>query len=168
MNVKKAIILIASLLLIGLTAKPLLAEEINRKQTRREEFKVRVAKIKDENKQRVAVRIDEELNKLNARAIARFNNILTRLTTLLDKLEKKATDQESVVKARSAIEAAKIAVAEQAKKIYVIEFTHENGLKVGASAAKNSLKVDLQLVRDKVKIAREAVVSIFQTVKEAK
>ena len=142
-------------------------EQVVAQQQKRAEFQEKIKAIKDQNKAKIAERINNQLEQINQRAITHFNNVLTRLTALLDKLEAKATNKEIVAGARSAIEAARTAVEEQSNKTYVIEFTEESGLKVGASAAKTNLKTDLKAVKDKVMAAREAVVVVLKTVQEA-
>ena len=60
---------------------------------------------------------------------------------------------------------AKTAVSDQAGKEYFIVFTDESGLKVGASAAKTSLKSDLKAVKILVKTAKDATKAAIDAAK---
>ncbi|MFH0942877.1 MAG: hypothetical protein V1810_01760 [Candidatus Beckwithbacteria bacterium] len=142
-------------------------------RTRLEEFKAKLGLIKDERKQKIAERINTQLAHLNKQITTHFTNVLTRLRALMDKLTVKIdqakTDgldtskaEELMTLASAAIVKAEEAVKIQVKNEYVIEFTDESGLKVGASTAKQQLKTDLEAVRELVKAARQSVVDVLQ------
>lgn len=179
---KKLIVLTGCILLIiGFTATaraeeataPGKTKQLNRQtrieemQQKREEFKTRLQQVQDKRKQKIAERINIQLAHINERATIHMTKVLNRLSALMDKLSTrlaamKAEGKETgaaeaaVVKAREAIATAQTAVSAQAGNQYLIEFTDESGLKVGASAAKTSLKSDLKAVKLLVKTAKDA------------
>jgi len=120
---------------------------------RKEVFKERLMGIKDERKKEIAERVDYRMTTLNKRVTTLLGQALDRLTAITEKL----ASQTDVTKANEAITVAQVAVNEQAVKEYVIEFTDDDGLKVGATTAKETLKADLKVVRDLVGVARQAV-----------
>lgn len=188
---KKLIVFIGSILLIiGFTATaraeeataPGKTKQLNRQtrieemQQKREEFKIKLQQVQDKRKQKIAERINIQLAHINERATTHMTKVLNRLSALMDKLstrlatmktEGKETDaaEAAVVKAREAIVAAQTAVSVQAGEEYFIVFTDESGLKVGASAAKTSLKSDLKAVKLLVKTAKEATKAAIDAAK---
>jgi len=144
---------------------------------KREEFRARLADIRDQRKQTILTRIDNNLARLNQHLTDRMQHHLTILSQLLDKLSDRlaktktegydtSAAEAAVNAAQEAIDTAEAAVAEQAVKEYVIEFEDETGLRIGASEAKQSLRNDLKTVYQLVKIARQAVVEALETAKE--
>lgn len=115
--------------------------------------KEKISQIKDERKQKIAEHINDRLAHINTRVTTTLSKVLTRLTAILDKL----ADKTDVTTAREVISVAQAAVEAQAGKSYLIEFTDESGLRVGASAAKETLKADLKIVRELVREARSVV-----------
>ena len=67
--------------------------------------------------------------------------------------------------AQAKIDEAEAAVNAKAGKEYVIEFTDESGLRVGASAAKQEFRADIKAVREKIRSARQAVVDVLKAAK---
>jgi hypothetical protein len=76
-----------------------------------------------------------------------------------------AATESAIQKAEEALSAAEAAVEEQAAKDYVMEFSDEAGLRLGASNAKTSLRADLRAVRQLVHTARQTVVTALKTAK---
>lgn len=181
---KKLLLTVSLLLLI---AVPVLAEEAATVRTRtenrlelmqqkREEFKQRVQEIQDANKQKIAERINTQLNHINQQATAAMARHLDRMENLLDRLRSRvikakergldtSATEAAIDKAQAAIDSARAAVEAQAEKEYLIEFTDESGLRIGASNAKTGLRNDLKAVREKVRAARQAVVDALKAAK---
>ncbi|MBU1084776.1 MAG: hypothetical protein ABII08_02780 [Candidatus Beckwithbacteria bacterium] len=136
-------------------------ERVQTLTQKRTKFQERLQLIKDEKKQKITERIDTQLNKLNTKVTTTLTKILGRLSIIVDKL----ADKTDTAEASEAISLAQAAVDKQATEEYVIEFSDENGLKVGASAAKESLRSDLVSVRELVKSARQAVKDALDTAK---
>ena len=188
---KKLIVLIGCILLIiGFIAtaraeeatEPGKTKQLNRQtrieemQQKREEFKIKLQQVQDKRKQKIAERINLQLAHINERATTHMTKVLNRLSALMDKLSTrlatmKAEGKETgaaeaaVVKAKEAIATAQTAVSVQAGKEYLIEFTDESGLKVGASAAKTGLKNDLKAVKILVKTAKDATKAAIDAAK---
>lgn len=161
-----------------LAAAPILAEEATspgrtRQETRQEKIKT----IRDEKKQKIAEKINNQLAQINQKATQAFERHLNTIQNLLNKIivwkDKAKTDgkdasaaETAITQAQTAITNAQTAVEEQKLKEYVIEFSEESGLRVGASQAKTSLRTDLEAVREKIKAARQAVVDGLKAVKQ--
>lgn len=145
--------------------------------TRNAEFRVKIQQIKDKNKQKIAERINQQLahiNKISSEALAgkleTMQTLLNKIVIWKDKAKTGGKDtsaaETAITQAQTAITNAQTAVEEQKLKEYVIEFSEESGLRVGASQAKTSLRTDLEAVREKVKAARQAVVDSLKAVKQ--
>jgi len=152
-------------------------ERIETRQTKREEFKEKREAISDERKQALLERIDAQMNKVNEnltnmwqRLIDRMQELTGKLQTRIDALTADGKDttaaQTALNEADAALITAENAVVAQAEKDYVIEFTDENGLKVGATTAKTTLRTDLKAVHDLVKAAREQLHEALVATKE--
>ncbi len=149
---------------------------INERQQKREELKEKLKIIKDDNKRKTVESLNERLNDLNQNASQKMLNLLEKMTTHLTRLSQIATERKNagkdtaeaeaaINKAKTAIETAKAAAEAQKLKVYTITFTQENGLRIGATQAKTSLRADLKAVREKVRLARQAVVDALKIVK---
>jgi hypothetical protein len=139
---------------------------IEERNTKREEFREKREAISDERKQALLKRIDAQMNKVNEnmtnmwqRLIDRMQELAGKLQTRLDTLSGEGKNitaaQTALNEADAALITAENAVAAQKEKDYVIEFTDENGLRVGATTAKTALRADLKVVHDLIKDARE-------------
>lgn len=117
------------------------------------------------NRQKIAEYINQQLERIQDQAVKHFNNILERMNKLLDKIKARVPAVD-IVAAQTAISAAQTAVDNLADNIYVIEFTQESGLRVGASAAKTKLRADIKAVHEKVRLARQAVVETLKAAKD--
>lgn len=157
----KKVVVILSLLLILVT--PAFAEEATR-SGRKAEFRERITQIRDEKKKQILEHISNQLQLINDRATKAMLIHLERLQALLDKI-KTRKPETNITGAQTKIDEAKLAVEAQAAKEYIIEFKDETGLRVGASIAKTQFRADLKSVREKVRLARQAVVDLLQAVK---
>jgi len=155
-------ILIALILLL-LLASPARAIDATR-SGKREKARVRVEAIRDENKQKIAEYINQQLERIQDQAVKHFNNILEQLTKLLEKIKTRVAAVD-ISAAKAAIANAQSAVDGLADNVYLIEFTDESGLRVGASSAKTKLRADIKAVREKVRLARQAVVDVLKAAK---
>ncbi|OGD60724.1 hypothetical protein A3I57_01535 [Candidatus Beckwithbacteria bacterium RIFCSPLOWO2_02_FULL_47_23] len=120
--------------------------------------------IRDEKKQQILEHVNQQLNLINDRATKAMLNHLERLQALLNKIKVRVPTID-IVSAQAKIDETKAAVTAQADKEYVIEFTNESGLRVGASAAKTTLRADIKAVREKVRLARQTVVDLLKAAK---
>ncbi|MBI2639365.1 MAG: hypothetical protein HYW90_00520 [Candidatus Sungbacteria bacterium] len=135
----------------------------------REELQKKLEILKDERKKATAVRLEEQLNRLNERWTSHFANALDRLDEILGKIQlrrEKAVSlgkdvsvaESAIAAARTAIANARVAVQAQVGKVYTVTFASEEELRIAFQQAKEQLKKDLTAVRDGVvKAARDAV-----------
>ncbi|MDP4031133.1 MAG: hypothetical protein U1C50_01695 [Patescibacteria group bacterium] len=168
---KKALIALSLYLLLASPALAIEAtrsgrniERLEQMEQKREAARLRVRTIRDENKQKIAEHINQQLVHISDRAVKHFNNILERMRQLLEKIKTRAPAVD-ITAAQTAIDLAQAAVDDLANNIYVIEFTNESGLRVGASTAKTQLRTDIKAVREKVRLARQAVVNVLKAAK---
>lgn len=154
---------IVSLSLLLLLASPALAEDATR-SGKKAEWRERITQIRDEKKKEILEHVSNQLNLINDRATTAMLNHLARIQALLDKIKARVPTVDTAA-AQAKIDEAKAAVETQAVKEYVIEFSSEAGLRVGASTAKTTLRADIKAVREKVRLARQAVVDVLKAAK---
>lgn len=154
-------------LLVGLTLMLLAAPALARDATpsARPRQREHLQQIRDANKQRIAELINERLEHIKNQAVRHFNNVLERLKKLLEKIKTRVPAVD-ITAAQTAIDTAQAAVDDLADNVYVIEFTEESGLRVGASSARTQLRADIKAVREKIRLARQAVIDVLQAAKE--
>ena len=148
---KKILICLGLLLLL---ASPALAIDASRSGKQ----------IRDEKKQQILERLNNQLNLINDRSTKAMIKHLERIQALLNKIKARVPAVD-IATAQAKISEAKTAVEVQAAKEYLIEFSNEPGLRAGASTAKRQLHADLKALREEIRLARQAVVDVL---KEAK
>lgn len=143
---------------------------------KREEFKTKLGEIRDEKKKEKLTNLDENLSKVNANAVSRWNKVLERLEAIIAKI-KTRTDEASaqgrdvtgilsaISTAEGKITDAKTAVADQSNNAYVIVIGSESNLGQSVKSTISTLKTDLKAVETKVKAARDAVKDVFTALK---
>ena len=135
---------------------------------KRDQLKQDLRKIRDERKKQVVERIDKQLDELNERMTNHFVNMLEKLDKALERIDERTDRAEeksiNVVSVRTAIEAAhkaitdaRAAVEAQAAKTYKVAVNTEAKLKVDVGKARQALHNDLKVLREKVKMVRDAV-----------
>lgn len=127
----------------------------------REEFRQRVANIKDEKKQQILINIDERFLNVNEKWTTHWNAVLDRLTEILAKIETKYPSADTAA-AKAAIESARAEVTLQAEKTYEMDLTDEENVRVEVKAQLALFKQDLRAVETEVKAAREEVVKVYR------
>lgn len=144
------------------------AEIDDKVKAKRDELEIKLRNIKDTVKKDKVERIDKQIDDLNARMMSHFSEVLDKMSAVLvkigeraDKASEKGYDVSSVRtainNANKAIETARSAVIAQSGKTYAIQVTTENGLKGVVGRARDALHKDLNIVKDLVKTANEAV-----------
>lgn len=134
----------------------------------RADLKVRLQKVKDEQKRDRVEKIAGQIDALNKKTLDHFSDLLDKMEKTLERIGTRADKAESrglnvsVVRAamddaRAAIEASRTAITAQAGKTYTIEVTAEEVLKADVGKARKALHDDLVKVRDTVKAAHDAV-----------
>lgn len=129
-------------------------------QALRNQFKERLQTIKDARKKALTEKLDADIAKANLKHTTRFNQVLTKLQGILDKIIPDAKDPKTLseIKATQAIiDAAKAAVANQAAKEYTIEITDEASLRKNVGATISQFRQDLMQVHKLVVDARQAI-----------
>lgn len=123
---------------------------------RRADFKLKIAKIKDEKKKAIVEKLDIRFNEVNAKRTAQMTKHLDRMSEILGKVT------GDTASAGSAIEIAREAVTAQGEKTYVITISTEANLKMDVGKVRSQLEADLKAVNELVKSAREAVKSLLK------
>lgn len=129
-------------------------------QAKREEFKTRLQTIKDQRKKTLVERIDAKIVEVNKNQTTRFTEVLSRLQTFLDKINKLITGttvSADVTAAQTAIDEAKTAVEAQAAKSYTMTITDDTTLKLNAGTTVSQFRQDLVATYKLVIDAKQAV-----------
>lgn len=121
--------------------------------TRREEFKAKLQTIRDEKKKAIVERIDAKLATVNAKHTDRFTQVLSNLQIVLDKIAEDIDKTE----AQAAIDAAKLAVENQAAKTYIITISTDSALRSDVGTVTSQLRQDLTGTHKAVIAAKKAV-----------
>ena len=133
-----------------------------RVKTRREEFKEKLETIKDERKQKAVENLDQKFSSINDKQVDHFNKVLSRLSQILAKIKDKGGETSE---AEAAINEASEAVLVQAGNTYIIEIADEENLGENVSETVHNLRDDLKGVREKVRMAKEAVHEAFKSLR---
>lgn len=134
----------------------------------RADLKIRLQKVKDEQKRNRVEKISEQIDALNKKTLDNFSDLLDKMEKTLERIGTRADKAESrglnvsVVRAamddaHAAIEASRVAITAQAGETYTIEVTTEEVLKADVGKARKAFHDDLAKVRDTVKAAHDAV-----------
>ncbi len=162
---------LALALLVTTPALALTASESAR--MKRDEFRVRLATIRDEKKKAIVERIDQNIVKINTNRTAIMLRHLTKIEEILGRIETRTNSLASsgkdvtavrtaITKAREAIAAARTAVNAQAVKTYTIDITTETNLGSAVSAARTAFAKDLSAAHQTVVTARKAVRDVLK------
>lgn len=144
---------------------------------KREEFKNQLEEIKDNKKKIIVERVDNKITTLNKKHTDRFNTLLEKLKTILERISSKAEELKlkgvnvssvdiNTQKAYELISSAQSKITEQAGKDYVIEIDTESNLGEVVSASFKEFRADMETLRDSIKIARDAVQEAAKILKD--
>jgi|GEM_PF-4607858 len=151
----------------GLQQLRLEAQE--RLRAQRQEFTEKLTEIRDEHRRGLLERIDQRLVLINTNRVNHFNRVLTRLETILEKIETLIGDNpspvvsEALVQAQESLALAQYTVETQAAQDYVIVITEESALKESAATVVVSFKNDLQSAAQVLNEAKKAVLALWST-----
>jgi DNA primase catalytic subunit len=102
-------------------------------QIQKQEFREKLAEIKDAKKKTLTEKIDAKIEEINKKQTAKFLENLTNIQMFLDKIKQQQTTgsklSENIAIAQLTIDFAKSQVNAQAEKIYVITIKDETTLK---------------------------------------
>lgn len=143
-----------------------------RLQQEREDFKQKVAQIRDQNRQRLVTNIDERIQTVNKKWTDHWSTALDRLDTILGKIETRLQNyggdtseiDSAITDAKDAIATARDAVDTQAQKDYVLQITDESTLGSGMRTLISQFHDDLKTTRETVSTAWQAVHDVFVAV----
>lgn len=146
-----------------------------RKEDRQEliaNFKENLQKIKDTRKQQIVSNVQDRITNRNSLWVSHWNEVLKRLSALLDKIQTK-TDEASqngkdvtavtakITAARTAIATAQTAVNTQSAKTYTVDITTEDALKSNTITVIGQFRSDVTAVISSINAARRAVSDVF-------
>jgi hypothetical protein len=134
--------------------KLVLKEKIASKEA---EFKQKLQLIKDTKKKALIEKINEKINTINARHTERYAQIIGNLQLVFDKTETTMNKTSAL----GAINAAKLAVENQASKTYTITIATEEGLRNSVGLVISQLRQDLNVAYKAVVNARQAVMLLY-------
>lgn len=129
-------------------------------QMKRDEFKARIQTIKDQRKKLLVERIDTKIAELNKKSTDKFSEVLARLQTHLDKISQSTKDEKvlaDIKTAQAAIDTAVAAVASQSAKVYTIQITTEQNLRINVGTTMSQFRQDLMATHKLVVNAKQAV-----------
>lgn len=144
-------------------------EEVKQKvAAKREDLKKKLEKIKDERKKQLVMRLDEQLDKINANRVGHFTENLDKVQKVLNNVSSRAdkalakglnvtTVKTAILKAEAAINASKTAIEAQAGKTYALTIKIEATLRSDVGVARQTLEKDLKAVQETIKAAHDAV-----------
>ena len=127
-----------------------------------------VATMKDEKKKEKVMRIGQNLNEANERTLNHFLSFIEQIEKVLLNIGLR-TDKASaagnnvtavkvaITEAQNAIMVARKAIQDQSVKVYGITIKSEDTVKDDVSAARDSLRNDLEAVKTVVQKIRDAV-----------
>ncbi len=152
-------------------------EELKTRMATREALlKAKLKSFKDQQKAQVAERVSGNLNKLNIERINQMNQTLNKLSNVVGKLQKVATNSALKVKdptvvqtgidnAKGAINLAQDAVNIQAGRDYTLIATSEAKIKSDVQAKRDQLKLDIEATYQNIIIARKSVSDVIYILK---
>jgi len=144
------------------------------KEELRERFRTRLGEIKDERKQRVVMKISDDLVMRNLKWTRHLSSALTRLSDILTKLETRANRIKleknadisavttAIADARAMISSLQGKIDMQAEAEYVIELGSEETLGQKVSEKISELREDIGLLREDVMKIKVAVQDVYQ------
>lgn len=134
----------------------------------------KLAKFKDKTKAGRVEDINTNLNNINSRRTSQMQEVLQKISTLLEKIKAKTAEAGSAGKDVSAINTAiasleaqwskaDAAIKAQAENDYSITVDTESTVKTDASSARDSLRTDLQMAHNEVVQTRQALANVIKT-----
>lgn len=137
-------------------------------EQRRLALKEQLGLLQNEEKAEIVERIYDNLNRLNDQIVTRLlvkidqiEEVLERVKSRTDKAQEEGLDvsgvREAIVVAEEAIENARTAAETQAGNVYEITIGDEASLRTDIKPVRDQLQSDLEALRQKVVLAREAV-----------
>jgi hypothetical protein len=148
-------------------------------EQRRLALKEQLGLLQNEEKAEIVERIYDNLNRLNDQIVTRLlvkidqiEEVLERVKSRTDKVQEAGLDvsgvREAIVVAEEAIENARAAAETQAGNVYEITIGDEASLRTDIKPVRDQLQSDLEALRQKVVLAREAVREAITTLAQVR
>jgi len=148
-------------------------EAQDKRQTLRDDFKTKVAGIKDAAKKQLASKIGDRLQETNTDATTKLADTLTKINNALTSITAKlaavpagtdtTTLQADITAATTAVADAQVSVTAQTAMTYTLPTTTtDSTAKADFAKLTQQLRTDLQAVQTKVQAARQAVTKAYQ------
>lgn len=139
------------------------------RQEARDQFKEKLAQIKDTRKQAIVSRVDTRIQTINTNrttemmaALNRLDKILTRVATKSSTITS-APSQDELTNAKAKIAAAHTAVSAQQTKQYIMSITSDATLRQDVMTTLTTFKTDITATHQTVLDAKEAVIKAIQS-----
>lgn len=144
--------------------------------SREAEFKANLQKIKDTRKQTVVSNISDRIANRNTLWVSHWNVVTKRLSTILDKIQARATEASTkgkditsvtaaISSARTAIASAQSAIDAQSGRTYSIDISTEGNLGQSVKTTLSSFQSEVKSVISLLNTARKAVDAAFVALK---
>lgn len=151
-------------------------EALEEAKIKREELREKLQTIKDAKKKEVVENLDSKLAMVNNKWVSHWNDMLSRLNSLLEKVDSKAQEFASreidVILVNAAIESAQARLADaqnavnsQAGKNYVTQITTEGKLGTDVKTTTSQFRTDINSTKEKIYLARKAVEEAIKAIK---
>ena len=148
-------------------------------EQRRLTLKEQLGVLQDQRKAPIVERIYGNLNRLNDQIVTRLlakidqiETVLERVKSRTDKAQEAGLDvsgvSEAIAVAEEAIEKARTTAETQAGKIYEIVISDEANLRTDVKPGRDQLQSDLEVLRQQVVLAREAVREAITTLAQVR
>jgi len=139
------------------------------RQDARQDFKDKLAQIKDARKQTLVNKIDTRIETINTNRTQAMSKSLTQLSAILDRVVSKsatltpAPTMDKVTLAKEKLSAAQTAVTAQAAKQYVISITNDSTLKTDVMTTLTTFRTDITATHKTVLDAKQAVIDAIKS-----
>lgn len=139
------------------------------RQDARQDFKDKLAQIKDARKQTLVNKIDTRIETINTNRTQAMSKSLTQLSAILDRVVSKsatltpAPTMDKVTLAKEKLSAAQTAVTAQAAKQYVISITNDSTIKTDVMTNLTTFRTDITATHKTVLDAKQAVIDAIKS-----
>lgn len=144
---------------------------------KKEELRGKLTAIKDERKKAVIENIETKFHEINTRLTQNFAKMADQMEEILNRIENRlqalkernidiTASENSVLKAKSALEIARAAITAQAEKIYSVAdvITAENKAKQNIGDLRKKIGDDLKTVKKSLDDAKQAIIDALKSI----
>lgn len=151
-----------------------LAENRKAIELKRAELKEDLDKIKDERKKKVVENTASRISDRNTRWVSHWNEVLTRLSSILEKIETESAElnntalNDAISKAKSSLSSSQAKVEAQAAKVYSPSIETESTLGENMRSLIGTFQADVKSVISSLNETRRLVKDASTKLREAK